>query len=470
MTLSRYDPPGFMTDFDSIPNQLQQWSNAVSGWFDECIANEEQGSLKPGEKCQYYNQLETQVTEPVLEQSMVWNALPGTLRRRYGRSQALEMADHLYPLTQRMDRPGPYNVGGQWENLYYRPQDEYCEWRVTRTPEGKIQRVTFTSEPPEYWQALHGDTLSDFNGNPKYPTTGNPNLLVELYRKYVTPEVQYEDLICQVDLIDYTDPSNPQIVYPKGSYNPYNRWNTTDGIMHLNHPANSLSAEIKLGADGTVLRQQAGRPVTDPDALISCAQYGGPNRCSDPTIGASVNDLARLGFYLTLRNPVGLYMDHLDMSGFTKPDGSPIEPEYFQVLRGDAGKSLIERAVFEVPAEEGFTVSDLRIGGVPIQRGSQIAEHITVHLVALAAQPGAFHNTPVACACRCCADKENGNYLFYTNYRTPTYPCDPDQPCPPTSLPAFDYPGAKPLPAAATLESPHMPTPRRPPRHRTRWA
>ena len=34
----------------------------------------------------------------------------------------------------------------------------------------------------------------------------------------------------------------------KGTYNPYNRWNTTDGIMHLTHPANTLSAEIKLGA------------------------------------------------------------------------------------------------------------------------------------------------------------------------------------------------------------------------------
>ncbi len=458
MGLTRYDPPGFMTDFDGIPDQLQQWSDAVSGWFDECIAYEQQNSLKPGEKCQYYNQLTTEVTGPVYQQAIVWNALSGTLRERYGRDQALELSEHPYPLTQRMDRAGAYFVGGQWENLYYRPQDEYCEWRVTRDPGGSIRRVTFTSEPPEYWQALHGDTLADINGNPKYPTTGDHDLLVELYQTYVSPEVRYEDLICEVDLVDYSDPDNPMVVYAKGTYNPYNRWNTTDGLMHLTHPANSLGAEIRLGADATVPRQKRGRPVADPDALICCAGYGGANRASDPTIGSSVNELAWLGFYLALRNPVGLYMHHLDMSGFTKPDGSPIEPEYFQTLRGDAGQGLIEHAVFEVPAGEGFTISDLRIGGVPIQRGSQIAEHITVNLVAQAAQPGTFNNTPVACSARCCEDEENGNYLYYGKLT---------EPCPPTGWPAFDYPGAAPTALAATAPL-HVPAPPRGAPHRVR--
>jgi hypothetical protein len=458
MGLTRYDPPGYMTDFDRIPNQLQKWSDAVSGWFDECIAYEQQ-SLKPGETCQYYNQLTTEVTGPVYQQALVWNALSGTLRERYGRDQALELSEHPYPLTQRMDRPGAYFVGGQWENLYYRPQDEYCEWRVTRDPDGSIRRITFTSEPPEYWQALHGDKLPDFDGKPKYPTTGDRDLLVELYQAYVSPEVRYEDLICQVDLIDYSDPDNPTVIYAKDAYNPYNRWNTTDGIMHLTHPANTLAAEIRLGADATILRQKGGRPVMDPDALICCAGYGGANRASDPTIGSSVNELAWLGFYLTLRSPVGLYVHHLDMSGFTKPDGSPIEPEYFQVLRGDAGLGLIERALFEVPAEEGFTVSDVRIGGVPIQRGSQIAEHITVNLVAQAAQPGAFSNTPVACAARCCEDEENGNYLYYGAL---------SEPCPPTGLPAFEYPGSAPTALAADAPL-HVPAPPRGARHRFRW-
>ena len=33
-------------------------------------------------------------------------------------------------------------------------QDEYCEWSVTRNAAGKITKVMFTSEGPEYWKYL----------------------------------------------------------------------------------------------------------------------------------------------------------------------------------------------------------------------------------------------------------------------------------------------------------------------------
>jgi hypothetical protein len=458
MTVMAYDPPGFMTDFERIPGQRAQWSRAVSGWFDECIAIE-QATLQ-GQPCQYYNQLTTAADGPVLEQQIVWNALSGTLRNRWGRAQALKLADHLVPLTQRIDGPGSYFVGGQWENLYYRPLDEYCEWRVTRSPDGKIRWVTFTSEPPEYWQALHGDTLPNIQGTPTYPTVGDHSLLVELYREYVSPEVEYEDLICAEDLVDYSVPSEPVVVYAKGTYNPYNRWNTTDGIMHLTEPANSLGAEIKLGADATVLRTaNGGGPIADPDALIACAAYGGLNRNSDPTIGASVNELAALGLAITLRNPVGLYMDHLDMTGWTRPDGSPVDPTWFRIIRGQPG--LIERAVFEVPERYGFTVSDIAIGGVPITLGGQLGERMTVKLVGLASEGVKFSNQPVLCAMGACADAANPDFLYYRDLGVP---------CPPGRVAAFDY-GE---PADPTLRAAVVAPPRRrlrrqrPPPHRTR--
>jgi hypothetical protein len=438
--ITAYDPPAFMTDFDRIPGQLAQWSRAVSGWFDECIAAEKYDLN--GQSCQYYNQLRTHPSGPTVEQEIVWNALPGTLRNRWGRVQALAMVDHVLPLTQRMDRPGSYFYGGQWEHLYYRPQDEYCEWRVTRDPDGGIRRVTFTSEPPEYWQALHGDTLPDLHGDPTYPVTGDPKLLVELYRELVSPQVRYEDLICAVDLVDHSDPDDPYVVYPKGTYNPYNRWNTTDGIMHLTQPSNSLAAEILLGADATVLRtaRPGGRIVSDPDALICCAGYGGLNRCSDPTIGASVNELAALGFAITLRNPVGLYMDHLNMTGWAGPKGEEVDPEWFRIVRGRPG--LIERAVFEVPNRAGFRVSDVTIGGAPISVGGQLSEHMTVKLVGLASTPGKFSNKPAGCAKGCCADAANPDFLHYRSL---------GDPCPPDRVPAFDYPSQE-APAAVRAQ------------------
>lgn len=47
---------------------------------------------------------------------------------------------------------------------------------------------------------------------------------------------------------------------------------------------------------------------------------------------------------------------------------------------------MIERLVVEVPSETGFTVGDLKIAGIPIRYGGQIAECITVKLVGAAAQ------------------------------------------------------------------------------------
>lgn len=427
--IKAYDPPGFLPDFEGIPGQLEAWSTAVSGWFDGVVESD------GGRRSQYFNQLRHPPAAPALEQEIVWNGFPGTMRNRYGRRRALELADDVVPLSERTDGLGSYNYGDIWTRLYYRPQDEYCEWRVERDAQGRITRVTFTSEPPEYWMALHGDTLPDVNGNPAYQTPGDPGLLVELYQRYVSEEVVYEDLICPVDLYDEYMPGAP--VYAKGSYNPYNKWNTTHGIMHLTQPANSLTAEIQLGGDATVLREAFDKPITEPDALMACAAYGGPNRCSDPTIGASVNNLAALGFDVTLRNPVGLYMDHLDMTGWTKPNGDPVEDEYFKVLRGREDLNLIERAVFEVPAEEGFTVGDLRIGGDPIRYGGQLAEHMTVKLVGLASA-GSKKTKPVPCEGQTFQGGSRSRLADMVSFAKPAYVSHPPPgaPRPPRALTA----------------------------------
>ncbi|GAA2399642.1 hypothetical protein GCM10010191_03410 [Actinomadura vinacea] len=437
--LKLYDPPGYLTDFDLIPGQRQKWSDAVSGWFDESIASEL--PVLQGQPCQYINQLKTPPQGPALTQDIVWTGFSGTLRNRWGRAEALRRAELLMPLSERMDGPGSYFVGEQWNGLYYRPQDEYCEWRTTRDEWGRVVRVTFTSEPPEYWQALHGDKLPDMNGKPKYETVGDRELLVERYREFVSPEVEYKDLICSEDLVDHSDPRKPRVVYAKGTYNPYNRWNTVDGIMHLGQPDNTLSAEIQLGADATVLRTTTpapGRaaPMADPDALIACAGYGGLNRCSDPTIGGSVNELAALGFEITLANPVGLYMDHLEMTGWAGPGGAEVDPAFFRILRGRPG--MIERAVLEVPPEEGYSVGDITIGGVPITSGGQVAECVTMKIIGQVSAPKRFTNWAVDCECqkrRCgaCADATNPEFLYYRGS---------EQPCRSGTLPAFDYPQA----------------------------
>jgi hypothetical protein len=204
--------------------------------------------------------------------------------------------------------------------------------------------------------------------------------------------------------------------------------------MHLGQPANTLGAEIQLASDATVLREKGGRLVTVADALVCCAGYGGPARSSDPTIGGDINALARLGAAVTIRNPVGLYMHDLNTQGWTKPNGEPIAwDEYFKVIRGNAAKGMIERAVLEVPKKEGFTISDIRIAGVPIRYGGQVAEHINIMIPGQAAALGSFKNKPLPCDTKCCIEQSNPTNL--------TRVIDINQACPDGYISTFNHLG-----------------------------
>jgi hypothetical protein len=46
------------------------------------------------------------------------------------------------------------------------------------------------------------------------------------------------------------------------------------------------------------------------------------------------------------------------------------------------------RLEYEVPASEGFSVGDIRIGGRRVEFGGQLAEHVTVVVHALAVTRG----------------------------------------------------------------------------------
>jgi len=376
--LNRYDPPAFLEDFAAIPGQLDAWHEAVSGWFDQVIRNDT--NLFGGAPLQYFNAARVDPGGLVVEQAITWNAFPKELLRRYGRERALMLADRVWPIERYRSPTANPDDTTRTVGVLYRPQEEYCEWHVLRHAEtNTIRRVTFTSEPPEYWQALTGIVAGAADppiADAHFP--GDTSVLLKLYRDLVSPAVQLTDLIAQADIPDGAG----GVLVAKGQYNIYNKWNTTHGIAHLNSPPNSLLAEIQLGCDATIrYTNPQGKLLVEPDALIAYAGYGGSNRNSDPTIGGSVNALARLGAYVTLRNPVGLYMDHIDLSGWEAPDNSSVA-DCVRIERGLPG--MIERMVVEVPPDRNFDVGDLTIAGTPIRWGGQIAECITVKLVGIA--------------------------------------------------------------------------------------
>ncbi len=362
MLLAKFDPPANSTDFDSIPNQRTAWSDTLSFWFTGEVRGVEQ-SVGAGHS-QFYNPHTTDTPNPSTTAAISWIGFPKLVTSRHpGNHQAaLQEADALLS-----DSDGPF-----------RQQDEYCEWFATKVAgSNKIARVDFTCEGPEYWFAMAHGYPDGMPANVKTANAhGDKNKVLALYQKLVSPTVKMSDL------------------FKNGVYDPRNKWNTTKGAVHLTHPANTLEAEINIAAQATILRARQGQLLTDQDALICCAGYGTPGRASDPTIGGRVNALARQGASITLANPVGLYISSLNTTGWVTPDGTPAST-FWTIVRGTAGLGL--RGVFQVPASKGYTVSDIKIGGVPIRFGGQIAEHILMKLTGVACRIGASHNSPKNC-------------------------------------------------------------------------
>jgi hypothetical protein len=201
-----------------------------------------------------------------------------------------------------------------------------------------------------------------------------------------------------------------------GRYNRFNKWNLSHAI-HLIQPNNTLSAEIILASDGSILRKKNNNSIiSDANELICCAGYGEPNRNSDPTIGARINSAVRNGNWVSLNDPIGLYINDIDASSFQKPDGSPIadfKDKYWKVIRGSRENSTILRASVKVPEGEMFDgkqmlLGDLLVNGETLQYGGQIADAIAVGLYAVVIAGGPS-TTALPCKLKCCIDPEFPN-------------------------------------------------------------
>ncbi len=218
-------------------------------------------------------------------------------------------------------------------------QHEYLEWHVTRDARGQITKVTFTTETPEYWEAL---------------AETEPQILLARYRELVSPQVQMADL------------------FAGGRYVRDNVWNHARGIVHYVMKINGIAPLVNAEQDSPI----RGRVVDNYDALPLRFANGTPlYTAADARFSLDIGVLQRQGLSLTVREPLGLYMIEWDDTGFIRPDGRPVG-DYWRVVRGKVGAAL--RLEYAVPPSEGFVVSDVRIGGRPIRYGGQLAEQITV--------------------------------------------------------------------------------------------
>lgn len=391
--------PANQQDFPNDPSQQATmnalWNLNLTGFTNQGITGDPWNSTNASGITNYFNPVQTPIPANAVIAPIQWNAFPGRIgayNPQLTPEQVLSLGDTGYYTDENGQQQTfpPITTNpctNASENLAYGPygprgwQDEYCEWSVQLDPTGtKILRVDITCENPEYWNTLWAV---------------DPSTVLAIYQATLgKSQIQLADLY----LYDSTgnvviDPSTGQ-----PAYNPLNIWNsgpvssdTAGGAMHLTSTPNTLQTEIGLASAATIQRQ--GYSWSDPSGLICCAQYGQPNRNSDPHIGAMVNYTVETGTSVTLTNPPGLYIQEPNWSVFQTPDGTPAE-NFWTIVRGSSalndvnGNQLpgnfILHASFAVPAEKKYTVSDIQINGQPIQWAGQIIQQLSMQILATA--------------------------------------------------------------------------------------
>lgn len=310
----------------------RKWSERVSGLFTKV-------QIEDGPLAQFYDPTVKDTAQDAALKPVIWPAFPGTLSTPGGADEQ------------------------RWQQADARDaQDEYCEWGVERD-DTRIIRVTFTTETPEYFDHLLQTDEAGFR---------------ELY----------EDLLGQPVAVDDVRDGDGELV----AKNQLNR-SPNGRIAHLSERSNNLFAAVALAGQATVLREKKGVRVTNKKELVVCGGLGNEQRNSDPQVAEAINGLASEGFEITLADPPGLYLHEFLSAGLQTPDGADAG-DFWTVTRGDDQHAV--RAVFEVPAEHGYTVSDVRIGDQPIRFGAQLADRVRVRITAVA-QPGGHKPIPQPC-------------------------------------------------------------------------
>lgn len=477
--LKAFSTPAYIEDLKHKPELQaalnQAWNDNCNGWTEQAILGNPWTSLFQAFQDYYYNPLTTDLSNGV--QAMVtWPAFPNRISFYYEdnhfpyfdssdpgtgltSAEQQQMADlgtvagrtmgnilqgcacnpypadpgiapaAVPPLLSGDDRT-TYSCGGSdVRAVAYAPfgprgwLDEYCEMAKLLDENGRIQKIHFTCENPEYWHTLWNV---------------DPDRVVELYRETLQNDrVVLNDLVLHdKDGIPVIDPSTG-----RKTYNPLNKWNsgmdlrsanpladrgtvmsaTAGGAMHLTSTPNTLQTELQLASGSTVQRDLANSNANASE-LICVAQYGQINRNSDPHIGQIGNQVVGLQYRISLANPIGLYIQMPDFSSWTLPGdrGIPADArpeELWHIVRGQKhlpgfapSMNFLLHVRLEVPkrwkdsgADPDLCVSDMMINGAPIVNASQVMQTFNVALFPLALkadrpapkQPGVISANPM---------------------------------------------------------------------------
>ena len=229
----------------------------------------------------------------------------------------------------------------------FRWQDEYVEWRTEKDDSGSVTRITFTTELPEYYEALAEVSLDALIAGVKEVIPG------------ANPTVQ--------ELLGVT--SDP--VFGRSRRfrrhlreNPWN--NGEKGILCLTQGFNTMGALFNL-----LDKCGISRPGVAADTVCSIVGGAcGPGRNSDPRICSAAQTLARNAQGLSLSDPVGINI--VELRGIWRISGRQIDindsttnGNLWSISRGG------RRAVLNI-------VDGLTLDGDLITSGAQVSQSLFV--------------------------------------------------------------------------------------------
>lgn len=290
-----------------------------------------------------------------------WTAFPARIGACLTRDQARSLLDWRTDLGDEGRR---------------RFQEEYAEWRVARSADGKIRRFELTTELPDYWLLLAGtepvralELLADFAGEDNVASNQVYGTL-DPFGEEVT-DAQREDAFAQNMLGEGRSPYN----------------DGTRAICCMRQPTNTLSALVSMVVAATrphVVRDRLSGLIRCANAaelipLLNGAAEAGRN--SDPVL---VERLARLAFerrLVTFDSSPGVFIQGVQLERLLAPDGSPALLDWFTFTRGGPstvpdGRSRFQRLAFEIPGDQGLCIGDLVDGatGRPVPFGAELAD------------------------------------------------------------------------------------------------
>jgi hypothetical protein len=236
-------------------------------------------------------------------------------------------------------------------------QDEYVEWRA-ETAQGRLTRLTFTTEFPEYFEA--------------FAAVGTAALLQAVQDAIPGANPTVAELLGSL--------TNPDALPPIARVNGFrnrlrmNPWNNGQkGILCLTQGANTLGALFNLVAACGVRRAQGSPQDT-------CGQVGGacgPGRSSDPNVCAAAQQAARNNLGITLRDPAGVRIVRLEglweLNGQEVDINDPATNQGIWVVSRNGRRGVLA-------GQNGLTLD-----GSPLVTGAQVSGKLRVAADLLAA-------------------------------------------------------------------------------------